>query len=230
MNKKKYEYEGWELKFFDKSKNFRNYQLSLIKNYLIGHLAEVGPGNGINLINYYKYPDKIDLYEPTKKLHLDLKKKFFKSKKIKLYNKIFGGKKKYDTIVYLDVIEHIKEDKKEIIKAFKSIKKNGYLIINVPAFSFLYSQFDKDVGHHKRYEKEDMISIFNNLKYKKMDLKYYDSIGFILSLLAKLMSTNYKKKFEQKIKIWDFLIPFSKIIDFLIFNLFGKSLLVIIKK
>ena len=139
-------------------------------------------------------------------------------------------KKKYDTIVYLDVIEHIKEDKKEIIKAFKSIKKNGYLIINVPAFSFLYSQFDKDVGHHKRYEKEDMISIFNNLKYKKMDLKYYDSIGFILSLLAKLMSTNYKKKFEQKIKIWDFLIPFSKIIDFLTFNLFGKSLLVIIKK
>ena len=75
-----------------------------------------------------------------------------------------------------------------------------------------------------------MINIFNNLKYKKLDLKYYDSIGFILSLLAKLMSTNYKKKFEQKIKIWDFLIPFSKIIDFLIFNLFGKSLLVIIKK
>ena len=82
MNKKKYEYEGWELKFFDKSKNFRNYQLSLIKNYLIGHLAEVGPGNGINLINYYKYPDKIDLYEPTKKLHLDLKKKFLKVKKL----------------------------------------------------------------------------------------------------------------------------------------------------
>ena len=28
---KKIHYPGWELKYFDKSKNFRNYQLSLIK-------------------------------------------------------------------------------------------------------------------------------------------------------------------------------------------------------
>jgi len=94
MNKKNYEYDGWELKFFDKSKNFRNYQLSLIKDHLKGHVAEVGPGNGINLSNYYKFPKKIDLYEPTKKLHLQLKKKFKKNKKIKFYNKIFGGTKK----------------------------------------------------------------------------------------------------------------------------------------
>jgi len=115
-------------------------------------------------------------------------------------------------------LEHIKNDKTEILKAFKSIKKNRYLIINVPAFSHLYSEFDKNVGHHKRYEKEDMRIIFK-------DLRYYDSIGYILSLLS-----DYKKKIQQKIRVWDFLIPFSKIIDFLIFNLFGKSLLVVIKK
>ena len=86
------------------------------------------------------------------------------------------------------------------------------------------------MGHHKRYEKEDMRAIFKDLKYRKLDLKYYDSIGYGLSLLSKLMLSNYKQKFEQKIKIWDSLIPFSKIIDLLSFNLFGKSLLVIIKK
>ena len=38
MNKKKeINYDGWELKFFDKSKNFRNYQLKLIKNYIKGY-------------------------------------------------------------------------------------------------------------------------------------------------------------------------------------------------
>ena len=72
--------------------------------------------------------------------------------------------------------------------------------------------------------------IFKNLKYKKLDLKYYDSVGYILSLLSRLTLSDYKKKFEQKIKIWDFLIPLSKIIDFLTFNLYGKSLLVVIKK
>jgi len=60
MNKKELNinYNGWELKFFDKSKNFRNYQLKLIKNYIKGHVAEVGPGNGTNLSYYVKYPKK----------------------------------------------------------------------------------------------------------------------------------------------------------------------------
>ena len=128
------------------------------------------------------------------------------------------------------MLEHIKDDKNEILNAFKSIKKNGYLIINVPAYSHLYSKFDEDVGHHKRYEKEDIRFIFKILKLKKLNLKYYDSIDYILSLLSKLTSSDYKLRFEQKIKVWDSLIPISKIIDFLIGNLFGKSLLVIVKK
>ena len=73
-------YDGWELKFFDKSKNFRNYQLKLIKSYLKDRVAEVGPGNGMNLSYYIKFPKKIDLYEPTKNLYLGLKESFKKKK------------------------------------------------------------------------------------------------------------------------------------------------------
>ena len=96
MIKKKLQvnYNGWELKFFDKSKNFRKYQLKLIKNYIKGHVAEVGPGNGTNLSYYIKFPKKIDLYEPTKKLYLGLKKNFKKNKKIITYNKKFITYKK----------------------------------------------------------------------------------------------------------------------------------------
>lgn len=40
-----------------------------------------------------------------------------------LNNKKFVTKKKYNTILYLDVLEHIKEDKSEVIKALASTKK-----------------------------------------------------------------------------------------------------------
>ena len=80
-NKFNVNYPGWELKFFDNSKNFRNYQLELIRNFLKGHVAEVGPGNGANLSHYIKFPKKIDLYEPTKKLYIGLKKNFKKTVK-----------------------------------------------------------------------------------------------------------------------------------------------------
>jgi hypothetical protein len=230
MNKKKYQYNGWELKFFDNSKNFRNYQLSLIKDYLKGYLAEVGPGTGINLINYYKYPNRIDLFEPTKKLYFKLRRKFSRNKKIKFFNKTFGGKKKYDTIIYLDVIEHIKNDKKEIIKALGLLKKSGNLIINVPAFSYLYSNFDRDVGHYKRYSKNDFKKILKKLTYQKVNFLYYDSVGYFLSILSKIFISNYKDNFEKKIKLWDSLIWLSKIVDIITFRLFGKSLLIIVKK
>ena len=230
MSKKNYEYDGWELRFFDKSKNFRDYQLSLIKDHLKGHLAEVGPGNGTNLSHYIKYPKKIDLYEPTKKMFHDLKKKFKKNKKIKFHNKVFGNNKKYNTIIYLDVIEHIKEDKKEIIKAFKSLKKGGNLIINVPAFLHLYSNFDRDVGHFKRYSKNDFKKILDCINFRKVNYIYYDSIGYLLSLLSRIFVSNYKKNFEKKIKFWDSIIWLSKIFDLISFRMFGKSLLVIIKK
>ena len=228
MSKKNY--PGWELEFFDNSKNFRLYQLQLIKKYLIGHIAEVGPGNGGNLYHYINTPKKIDLYEPSNKHYLKLKKNFKKTKKISFYNKVFSGNKKYDSILYLDVIEHIKDDKKEILKALKLLKKRGHLILNVPAFSHLYSNFDRDVGHYRRYSKNDFKKIMNNIPFKKIDFIYYDSVGYLLSLLSKIFVSNYKKNFEKKIKFWNSLIWISKIFDLIILRSFGKSLLVIIRK
>ena len=223
-------YEGWELKFFDNSKNFRLYQQQLINKYLLGHLAEVGPGNGTNLSYYIDKPNKIDLFEPSKKHYDNLKKTFSKNHKIKVFNRSFGGKKKYDTIVYLDVLEHIKKDKEEVKKALGLLKKNGKLIINVPANSHLYSNFDKDVGHYKRYSKKDFEIILQNFSFRKVSYRYYDSIGYLLSLMSKLFITNYKKNFEKKIKFWNNLIFLSKLLDKITLNVFGKSLLVIIEK
>ena len=64
------------------------------------------------------------------------------------------------------------------------------------------------------------------LPYLDVDLKYYDSIGYLLSLVSKNSKLEYKKNFSLKIKIWDNLIIFSRIIDLLIFNRFGKSLMI----
>ena len=229
--KNKINYPGWELKFFDNSKNFRKYQLELIKDYINGKVAEVGPGNGMNLSYYINLPKKIYLFEPTLKLFKNLKKNFKKNKKIYFVNKKFQTKKNtYDTVLYLDVLEHIKDDQNEIRKAISSIKKGGYLIINVPAYSHLYSKFDKDVGHVKRYEKKDFFKLLKEFKIGSSQFVYYDSIGYMLSFMSKIFITNYKKNFEKKIKFWDSLIWLSKILDKVIFNLFGKSLLVIIKK
>ncbi len=221
-------YDGYELEYFDSAYNFRNYQISLVKKYLKGNSVEVGPGKG-ELVNYYKkYLSSIRLIEPNYKLFSFLKKKY-KNKRIKIENKtIYKVKNKFQTVMYFDVLEHIKKDLNEVRQAQKKLAKNGYLIISVPAHQIFYNKFDKSVGHFKRYNKKDFkkISIETNLKIEK--IIYYDSFGLLLLILNKLFNFS-NKDLKSKVKIWNFFIPFSRFIDLITFNRFGKSLLCIFK-
>tara|TARA_X000000368_G_C22917010_1_gene661239 strand:+ start:335 stop:1021 length:687 start_codon:yes stop_codon:yes gene_type:complete len=226
--KENYFYEGWELPYFDKAKNFRNYQFSFFKKNIRGSVAEIGPGTGDNIQRYKKLSEKIYLYELSPNFKKKLIKKYF-NKKIKIKSKNFLNEKlTFDTIIALDVMEHVRNDKRFLSKLLKSLKKNGNLIVNVPAFPILFSDFDKDVHHLKRYKKY----FFNkNINQSfKVKMFYYDSIGFFLSLISKIFTKNYKKNFRYKILFWDKLIPISKLLDRLLLNLFGKSLIVIAKK
>ena len=219
-------YDGWELEYFDRAINFRNYQFDILKKYIKGIVAEVGPGNGSFLKYYLPLAEQIDLYEPSNNFIDNLNK--IKNQKTSIINNNFTQKDNaYDTILYLDVLEHIENDENELEIAFKSLKTGGALIINVPAFQHLYSQFDKDIDHFRRYSKNDLKKLTNKFKFSKTKLIYYDSIGYFLSIGSKLITKNYLNNFEKKIKIWDTLMPISKIIDLIIFNSIGKSLIMI---
>tara|TARA_B110000495_G_C22822388_1_gene480014 strand:- start:15 stop:701 length:687 start_codon:yes stop_codon:yes gene_type:complete len=226
---KKIQYDGFELEHFDSASNFREYQVSLISKYIKGNFAEVGAGTG-GLVPYYKkFLKKITLLEPEKKLFKILKKSF-SSKRVKIKNNTVDKlKNNFDTIIYYDVLEHIKNDLEEVKKASKKLKKNGYLIISVPAYQTFYSEFDKSVGHYKRYNKKDFIKFEKKTNLRIEKLAYYDSVGFLFLVLNKifyLKQTNLK----NKIFLWNLLIPVSKLIDSLTFNIFGKSLLCVFKK
>ena len=94
----------------------------------------------------------------------------------------------------------------------------------------MYSKFDESVGHWKRYKKKDFQNILINKKNINVMMFYYDSLGFILSLLSKIFKISHITNFNKKIFLWDFLIPISKLIDIITFNSFGKSLICIIRK
>ena len=225
----KINYDGFELDTFDAAKKFRNYQIYYLKSYIKDPFLEVGAGQG-GLTNLYKkFTKDITLIEPDNKLFHILKKRFRK-KNIKIKNQTIDKiRLKYQTIIYFDVLEHIKSDLKEVKIASKKLKKNGNLIFNVPAHQLFYNEFDKAVGHFKRYNKKDFKDIEKKTDLKIEKLIYYDSIGLlflILNKIFKLKETNLK----NKIYFWNMLIPLSKIIDKLTFNKFGKSLLCVFKK
>ena len=226
---KQVQYDGFELDHFDSATNFRFYQLSLIRKYLKDNFLEVGAGKGGLASVYKRLLKDITLIEPDKKLFKILKNKF-KKKKIKIEkNSIKNIKKKFNTIIYFDVLEHIEDDLLEVKSAAKKLKSGGHLIFSVPAYQIFYSDFDRSVGHFRRYSKNNFIRISKKSGLKIEKLIYYDFVGFLflsINKLFSLKSTNLK----FKISLWNLLIPISRIIDFITLNYFGKSLLCVYKK
>ena len=226
-----FNYDGWELNFFDNAKNYREYQIDIIKKELKGTVVEIGPGNGSLCEKYNTYCDNVVLFEPSKNLFKNLETKFQSNEKIKINNSEFSSSnKKFDCFLLMDVIEHIENPQTLIKSLYDSLNENGKILINVPAFQHLYSKFDKDVGHFKRYNKNDFKKLLYKKNYSEVKMIYFDSIGYFLSLISKVVGGNYKNKFDQKIMFWNYLIPLSKVFDKLIFHLFGKSLLLVVKK
>lgn len=229
-NKDKKDYNGWELESFDEASNFRKLQQKKIKIFIKNKdILDIGSGNG-GLIKYYlKETNKVSAIEPSVKLKEILKTKY--KKKINIFSNKNKLKRKYDVILYMDVIEHIKKYNNEINSIKKYLKKNGFIVINVPAFNFLYTDFDKKIGHIKRFSKKDILRISRQHDLKIEKIEYYDSIGFFLILLSKfILKINLNKKnVKNNVKIWNSLIPISEFFDKIFLNLIGKSLICVLK-
>ena len=156
------DYLGKELEMFDSANIWRKYVYLLIKKYLKEDILEVGAGIGSFTNNYRDNFKNITITELDKKNIRELKRRFKKSK-IKITSQYTEQvKKKFNTILYMNVLEHIKNDKKEIKSALKKLKSNGHLIILVPAHNELFTKFDKEIGHHRRYK----VNFFKKIKLK----------------------------------------------------------------
>ena len=130
---------------------------------------------------------------------------------------------KFNSILYMNVLEHIKNDKKEINISLSKLNKKGYLIILVPAHNELYTKFDKEIGHFRRYK----IKFFKKLKLKNskiIKLQYLDCLGYFLYYLNKMFYKDEVYPSESKIFIWDkFFTPLTFFLDKFLNYKFGKK-------
>lgn len=223
-------YPGKELDNFDKATIWRKYIFFEIKRFISGNVLEVGAGIGSFTKNYEHLSEDITLSE-VDPINYSIINSKFKQKKFTITKNITSNlKNNFNTIMYLNVLEHIKKDKKEVIEALQKLNKGGHLIILVPAHNKLYSKFDKAVGHFRRYETD----FFKNLNLKKTKLQkfiYLDTMGYFLYFLNRIFFNEEVYPSKLKIFLWDKIFtPVTFFLDKILFNKFGKNILYVIKK
>lgn len=228
MKDNKFIYIGNELEIFSQAKNWKRYVSKKVSPFIKGDVLEIGAGTGENI--KYLINNNVKSWtsiEPDHNLYLkipEFSSDFIIHKKNCFLNDIY---EKYDTIIYFDVLEHIEEDMKELYNARNILRNNGILLIISPAHNFLYTKFDKEIGHYRRYNKKMLNKLTYN--YYKIKLFYIDSLGFFLSLANIFLKKNIPTKYQ--ILFWDrVIVPLSCIADRIFFYKFGKTICGIFKK
>lgn len=230
------DYIGNELELFKNAHNWKNYYAGFIKKYLVKDVMEVGAGIGETTHSLCDGTQQSWLcVEPDAELTKEIalkKESGYLPSFIEIVTDTLEGvaaHRKFDAIIYIDVIEHIEKDSSELEKASSFLKPGGHLIVLVPAHNYLFSEFDKSIGHYRRYNKK-MLAEAAPKELKQIDLRYLDSVGLFASLANKWFLKQEYPELKQ-IKFWDnYIIPVSKITDALSFYGIGKTVIGVWKK
>ena len=158
------------------------------------NILDFGAVSGVNLDMLSKY-GLVDIHEKNKYARAIIKKE----KKIKnLYSKLKIKKKYYELILLSDVIEHVKQPKVLLKDLKKFLKKDGHILITVPAYQFLFSKKDKVLGHYRRYNKELLKTELSGFKVE--NISYFNTFLcipiIIMTMLNKFLKRDYIKQVE----------------------------------
>lgn len=219
------------LEIISESDNFNYWIIKKIKKFIKGEVLELGSGIGnISKFLVEKF-DKVTLSDYDSE-YTNLLKKEFKNSVLKIdigdinsVNEIFT---KFDTIILLNVLEHIENDEQVILNCKKILNYNGIIILQVPAFKSLYNSFDSELGHFKRYSKNDLIKLANTTNLIVEKIYYFNSVG----IFGWFINGNILKRKiipKKQMKLFDNLIPFIKLCDFFLNRFLGLSIICVLK-
>jgi len=196
----------------DTSSDVRNKNLyDLLLSQLKGNtLLDIGCGVGhfINLAKENGYI--VEGVEPDKVLIEMSRKRYGNIGTIYNHNaqEIDSIKKKYDSITLIDVLEHV-EDDIDLLRSIRlKLASNGQLIVFVPAYQFLYSDRDQEIGHFRRYCRQQLIDLLSKTGYEVKHVRYWNMLGFfVYGLFEKILkkNTHHLRKPPKKNGIRSFL-------------------------
>jgi 2-polyprenyl-3-methyl-5-hydroxy-6-metoxy-1,4-benzoquinol methylase len=228
------EYVGDELDLFAKASNWKSYFASLLRPYIKGRVLEVGAGLGATTEALWN--DEVESWlclEPDPQLAAQLTERIPADRwpnarvecRVATVEEL-GLDERFDSILYIDVLEHIQDDRGELESVSRHLAKGGNLVVLSPAFPMLFSKFDTALGHVRRYTAKSLAAVFPAL-LRRERVFYADSVGAFASLANRLL-LRQSMPGPAQIQTWDRgIIPVSRMLDPLTGRRFGRSVIAI---
>jgi 2-polyprenyl-3-methyl-5-hydroxy-6-metoxy-1,4-benzoquinol methylase len=243
---KKFEYKQIDqsgsqtLEVIEKADKFNRYMYQTIRPFCKGKILEIGSGIG-NISQFFLQDGASMVLTDIREVYCkNLETKFKDSPTllgieiIDLVDPDFDIKfheyfNFFDSIFALNVVEHIAEDQLAIQNCYKLLKKEGNLIVLVPAYQQLYNRFDEALEHYRRYTVKTLIPLFTKANFKVVHKQYFNAAGILGWYVSGKLQKNQTIP-EGQMALYNRLVPLFKLIDKVTFYSIGLSVIVVGEK
>lgn len=238
MASKKLVYKGRDLEAMNFAVKYHTWVLDIFKSYLGDNILEVGAGSGsfselLATIN----PKSIMAIEPSDEMYPLLKKTSKKYGRLMSTKKRYFSdvkaeikKKKVDSAVYINVFEHIQDDEQELQYLYETLPVGAHVCIFVPAGEALMSDFDRSIGHYRRYSKQELVDKVQAAGFDIKLARRFDFAG-VLPWYIKFTLMKSTKMEPGLAKTYDkFIVPIVSKIEKIGEPWFGKNVILVAQK
>jgi len=234
-SEKAHNYVGHDLEAMSTTCNYPKWIRNVFRPYLHGKVAEVGAGSG-NFTTFLLEDniESITAFEPCREMYVKLQRRFAGNSRIQMRNEFLASGPtaiagEFDAIVYNNVLEHVEDDGAELRAVHAALKPGGRVLIFVPAMSWLYSAFDRSVGHYRRYHKSQGARLLLDAGFHIETARYADIVGIVPWLICMRLFNGTRTR--RNARLYDRIgVPITRVIDKLTNAPIGKNLILVGQK
>lgn len=135
---------------------------------------------------------------------------------------------KIDSVLCLNVLEHLEEDGLALRNIFELLDPGGRLFLSAPCHRWLYGTLDRHLGHHRRYGKDELRRKLENAGFQLVFLKYFNRAG-ILGWFLNGKILRRKRLPSLQLRLFDLLVPLLRLEKWVPLP-FGTSLITVAER
>jgi len=134
-----------------------------------------------------------------------------------------------DTVTCINVLEHIEDDVAALKHMRHLLKKEGKVVIFVPALQGIYGSLDRLVDHHRRYTKRTLRAALERAGFKVKDGYYMNIFGILTWFLAGRI-LKQKEFHKEACHMLDRIVPTLRVLESLGSPPLGQSLIMVAQR
>ncbi len=229
-------YAGDDLEVLAASRNYYNWIFDLIRPYVSGDVVEYGAGLGTISQRLLPEARSLSLVEPEAHLADRLRLTFSAEASVAVFTQTLEQhvetcpSESVDTAVLVNVLEHVDDDRRAVGELIRILRRNGHLIVFVPALRWLMSDLDRLHGHFRRYHLRQLAELIPRAAGTVVKLRYFDMAGvlpwWLVNTIGRQTTFN-----PRAVRLFDRVaVPVTRRFEGFFSPPFGKNLILVARK